>query len=339
MKHHKQKEKEKAGTKGWQVEPSDQGKRLVLFLHERVTQVTSARQMKRLLEQNRCQVNGHIERFASRLLQVGDRVTFTIETDAQAEGSQSPRSAPPGAQGTVSGDSQVAHRAPWKVIHQDQDLIVANKPPGIAIDTEEGKAVLLKEFGNIFLVHRLDKETSGLLLLARTKEMGKSLEALFRTQDIEKGYLALVDGLIHEPSGEIRNHIGKVRAYEGQALRGAVSPEHGRLAHTLWRVLACGQGATLVACEPKTGRTHQIRVHMKSMGHPILGDYQYARSFHCALRPARCLLHAAELTFTHPTTGERKRYRAKLPDDFLKALHTLRVPFARKAQLRERQKS
>lgn len=353
MKHKATQEKKKQ----WQVEPSDQGKRLVLFLHERMGESYSARHIKRLLEQNRCQVNGNVERFASRSLRAGDKIIFLVDDlprTAQAQ-AQAPASALPSA--PVSGEDVVGEDLgesvvepakitrkvkkavetkailSWPVVHQDKDLLVVHKPSGIAVDTDEGKAALLKAFGEVFLVHRLDKETSGLLLLARTKEMGKSLEALFRTHEIEKGYLALVDGLIHEEVGEVRNHIGKVHSYEGQSLRGAVSPEQGRLAHTLWRVLGRGQGATLVACEPRTGRTHQIRVHMKSIGHPILGDYQYARSFHCPLRPTRCLLHAAELTFTHPTTGERKRYRAKMPDDFLHALSEVKIPFARKAQL------
>lgn len=300
--------------KNWHIESRDQGKRLVLFLHEQLKPDYSARHIKRLLEQNACQINGNVERFASKALKAGDKVVMTLP--ATHELSQTEEKS-----GT------------WQIVHQDQDLLVVHKPSGIAIDTDEGKARLLKEFGEVFLVHRLDKDTSGLLLLARKKEMAKALEALFRTHDIEKGYLALVDGLVHEDSGEIRNHIGKVHTYQGQSLRGAVSPEQGRLAHTLWRVLGRGQGATLVTCQPKTGRTHQIRVHMKGMGHPILGDYQYARSFHCALRPTRCMLHAAELTFTHPVTGLRKRYRAQLPADFLKALHTLKIPFARKAQL------
>lgn len=295
----------------WQVESKDQGKRLVLFLYQHLAPTYSARHIKRLLEQNACQINGHVERFASRPLSLGDTVVLTLPASTESEEAQEP----------------------WPIIHQDQDLLIVHKPPGSAIDTEEGKARLFKEFGEVFLVHRLDKDTSGLLLLARKKEIAKELEALFRTQTIEKGYLAIVDGLIGEDSGEIRNHIGKVHTYQGQSLRGAVSPEKGRLAHTLWRTLGRGQGATLVACQPQTGRTHQIRVHMKGMGHPILGDYQYARRFHCALRPTRCMLHASELTFTHPTTGQRKRYRAQLPADFLNALHALKIPFARKAQL------
>lgn len=309
-------QRKNASRKQWQVEPADQGKRLVLFLHEKLdTKKLSARQIKRLLEQNACQINGHVERFASHSVKLGDHVTFTLPQESLSAAPDLPQALSPS----------------WQIIHQDKDLLIVQKPSGIAIDTTDGKAALQKEFGQVFLVHRLDKDTSGLLLLARSKETAKAIEALFRAHDIKKGYLALVDGCVFEDSGEIRNHIGKVHSYQGQSLRGAVSPEKGRLAHTLWRVLGRGQGASLVACEPKTGRTHQIRVHMKGIGHPILGDYQYARSFHCPLRPARCLLHASELTFTHPTTQERKTYKSKLPDDFLQALHALKVPFARKA--------
>lgn len=323
------KEKTDTPKREWQVQAADQGKRLVLFLQEHITPVQSARNIKRLLEQNYCQINGNVERFASRPVKTGDRVLFTFQGELS-------RPSKDASQDAAAEDRMVAAPVAWQTIYKDNDLIVAQKPAGIAVDNEEGTAALLKEFGEVFLVHRLDKETSGLLLLARNKEILKELEAMFRTHDIEKGYLALVDGLIQEESGEVRNHIGKVHAYEGQSLRGSVSPEQGRLAHTLWRVLGHGKGATLVACQPMTGRTHQIRVHMKGIGHPILGDYQYARSFHSDLRPARCLLHAAELTFTHPRTGERKRYRAHLPADFIHALTDLKVPFARKAQLQLR---
>lgn len=328
----KRQRKEKNSPKReWQVEAADQGKRLVLFLQEHITPVQSARNIKRLLEQNYCQVNGNVERFASRPVKIGDHILFTFQGELS-------RPAKDDALAVQTDKRMIAAPVAWETIYKDSDLIVAQKPSGIAVDNEEGTAALLKEFGEVFLVHRLDKETSGLLLLARNKETLKQLEAMFRTHDIEKGYLALVDGLIQEESGEVRNHIGKVHAYEGQSLRGSVSPEQGRLAHTLWRVLGRGKGSTLVACQPMTGRTHQIRVHMKGMGHPILGDYQYARSFHCNLRPPRCLLHASELTFTHPRTGERKRYRAHLPVDFIHALTDLKIPFARKLQLGLREK-
>ena len=120
-----------------------------------------------------------------------------------------------------------------------------------------------------------------------------------------------------EPAkGKVENYLGKKQAYAGQTIWGAVSPSRGLYACTEWERLKKGDISSLVACHPTTGRTHQIRVHMAEMGHPILGDYQYGKRFLCPYRPPRILLHAEEFSFYHPSTGKSLCLTAPLPDDF-----------------------
>lgn len=287
----------------WIVTPAEAGSRLVNFIRDKLAGAFPARQIKRELENNRCEVNGAVERFASRELRDGDRIHFQ---DGKA------RSAP-------------VVEARWETIFADDDIIICNKPSGTVVDSPETHQGLCEEFGPVILVHRLDRDTTGAFLLARNADAAKALEAQFRKHEVEKVYLALVDGLVAESAGEVKNSLGKVHTYDGQAIWGEVPRGQGPLAHTIWRLISRGQRASLVACQPKTGRTHQLRAHLKGMGHPIVGDFQYARRFSCHYKPARCLLHASEITFNHPRTGHKRRVRVPLPADFEAALHAVKI--------------
>ena len=202
-----------------------------------------------------------------------------------------------------------------KILYQDQELLILDKPAEIASESPQ-----LAEMGG-FLVHRLDKGTSGVLIFAKTKVMRDQMFALFRRHQVEKSYLALVDGVPRQSSGSIENQLGKLHEYQGQTLWGVV--EKGLYACTEWHLERSGTEAALLRCYPKTGRTHQIRVHLNGIGHPILGDHQYGRRFKCHYRPARVLLHAQSVSFPHPTSGQQLTIEAPLPTDFQEAINQL----------------
>lgn len=291
----------------WTATRAQAGAKLVNFIRDQLAGTCSARQIKRELEHNRCEVNGAIERFASYEICEGDRIHFR----------DSPSQAPVISQGH------------WETLYADEDIVICNKPAGTVVDSPETERALHQAYGPVILVHRLDRDTTGAFLLARHAAAAKALEAQFRKRQVEKVYLALVDGLVVQSQGEIQNSLGKVHSYDGQAIWGEVPRGQGPLAHTSWRVIGRGQRATLVSCQPKTGRTHQLRAHLKGLGHPILGDFQYARRFACEYQPDRCLLHASEIIFHHPRTGTKRRVRVPLPTDFTTAISLTRCGSSR----------
>lgn len=182
---------------------------------------------------------------------------------------------------------------------------------------------------NLGVVHRLDKETTGLLVFARTFVAKKLLSAQFRAHSITREYLALVHG--SPRGGTMRSHLVDDR---GDGLRGSIERTPRRvprpdaqLAVTHVAVVERLEGATLVRCTLETGRTHQIRVHLAEAGAPLLGERVYVRGYRGAVVPApRVMLHAARLGFDHPTSGERVELESELPADFLAVLDQLRRP-------------
>jgi RluA family pseudouridine synthase len=182
---------------------------------------------------------------------------------------------------------------------------------------------LLEPHGSYYLTHRLDKETSGVLLLAKTSQAETLITDAFRKRTIRKEYLALVDGFPKESEGIIENYLGKRGSFHGQTLYGKVAKEKGRLARTKWVLSKAAKQAALLTCFPETGRTHQIRVHLSGLGHPVLGDYQYGKQFRSGIRPPRMLLHAARICFEHPVTKRQMDISAPLPLDFSKVMKTL----------------
>ena len=222
-----------------------------------------------------------------------------------------------------------AEDIPLEILYEDEDLAVIIKPRGMVVHPAPGhpdgtlvNALLgaLDSLGGIGgetrpgIVHRLDKDTSGLMLVAKNDETQEALSNALRDRTVEKHYRALVEGKMKEPSGRVDAPIGRSRKDRKKM---AVDPE-GREAATLWRTLAEGRGCTLLDVRILTGRTHQIRVHMKHIGHPVCGDPVYG-----AAKGAKvpCLmLHAFSLSFIHPVTGKKMTFQAPLPEDFLKGL-------------------
>ncbi|MFP3867569.1 MAG: RluA family pseudouridine synthase [Desulfobacteraceae bacterium] len=229
---------------------------------------------------------------------------------------------------------------PLAVIFEDQDLIVINKPPGLVVHPGAGhqtgtlvQALLhhcphLAGVGDVQrpgLVHRLDKETSGILVAAKTDLAHQSLVSQFKQRRVAKSYLALVWGHLSAARGEIVQSIGR-HPQERQKM--SVHPRRGRQAHTSWRRRRQYPGPlALLELQLHTGRTHQIRVHLAAIGHPVLGDRTYgggARRLATLppmlqnLKPlvVRQLLHAWKLTLNHPRTGNSLSLEAELPTDF-----------------------
>lgn len=284
---------------GWQVLPEESGLKLLAFIKNKLDPQTTARQIKRAIEAGHCQCNGKVERFASKQVGRGDRIEFD-----------------PLVEGLPKADISSADR----FLYVDDYLIAYNKPAGFSSEDTQLLAAIKKQFPKAILLHRLDRDTTGVLLFARDEKSAEAILALFKQRQMHKTYFALVDGVPKSPSGTIENYLGKLHTYQGQNLWGVVSREKGQLALTDWRVEKAGKEASLLVCNPKTGRTHQIRVHLNDLGHPILGDYQYGRSFHCRFRPERLMLHAAEIAFVHPITGKPIAIAAPLPDDFKAAV-------------------
>lgn len=277
----------------WVVAPSEGGQKLVHFIKQKLGSTYSSRQIKSGIESNLCRVNHRLEHFASVAVAAGDHVSFEIEI--------------------LGRQSKTAFTfAKSDIVYENHELLIYNKPSGYASDSVE----IQKSFPEWDLLHRLDRETSGLLMFTKGAEFRKSMVNAFKMHAIEKVYLAIVDGIPRQSSGIIENYLGKLHEYEGQTIWGSVPARKGLLAITHWELQQKGKEASLLRCYPKTGRTHQIRVHLSEMGHPILGDKQYGRSIHSSYPATRCLLHAYELSFIHPTSQQKMRFQARLPEDF-----------------------
>jgi 23S rRNA pseudouridine1911/1915/1917 synthase len=246
-----------------------------------------------------------------------------------------------------------AESIPLDILFEDADIIAVNKPAGMTVHAGAGNATgtmvnallgrgqSLSQSGDALrpgIVHRLDKETSGVILVAKTDAAHARLGEAFRQRNVNKTYIALVQGSFETTSGRIelaigRDPIKRVRmAAEQKIWRGsqfASKIANSREARTDWRTLLAIDATTLLEVQLHTGRTHQIRVHFSALKHPVVGDTLYGaaaqlRVGDTALLPlGRNFLHAAKIVFSHPRTGERMELRAPLPVELRKFLHTL----------------
>ena len=241
---------------------------------------------------------------------------------------------------------------PIVICHEDDDIIVVDKPPGMVVHPAPGSTSgtlvnallgrdvrLSGEGGSLRpgIVHRLDKDTSGLIVIAKSDEAHRRLSGMLAEREVKKVYLALVWGRFDEPQGEIEEPIGRSL---NDRKRMAVVPA-GRPALTRWRVREQLGFATLLEVRPHTGRTHQIRVHLAHLRRPVVGDRDYggvrgafgdvppherALAKRLNARAARQALHARELSFEHPMTGKRVRFVSPIPEDIGALLSLLRHP-------------
>jgi len=214
------------------------------------------------------------------------------------------------------------------IIYEDKEIVVVNKPSGMIVHAD-GKhdypaldTWLKEKYGEIFLVHRTDRETSGVLVVARTESAHAFLKQQFQDREVQKVYRAFVYGPLKDERGLIDKPIGTSR---GKGPRSARTP-HGELreAQTAYHVLAKNKDASYVEVFPKTGRTHQIRVHFSAIQHPVVSDVLYAPTRPALLGFTRLALHAYSLAFKHPA-GQKVTYEAPLPPDFVEAEARLRA--------------
>ncbi len=218
----------------------------------------------------------------------------------------------------------------YTVLFLDDHLIVVNKPAGLSVlpdgwqpDAPYLLRLLESEFGRLWIVHRLDKSTSGVMLVARSAETHRSLSLQFERHQVLKTYHAL---LIGNPPWVKHTARYPLRINVGHKHRTVLDPKNGKPAVTHFRVLKRFGQFCLAEAIPETGRTHQIRVHAAALGHPLLGDSLYGPTLPIALSlpVSRPLLHSRTLTFTHPIRRESLTLRADYPDDFAAILNRAR---------------
>ena len=225
---------------------------------------------------------------------------------------------------------------PLDIVYEDKDLLVINKPKGLVVHPAAGhwsgtlvNALLYHCRDSLSgingelrpgIVHRIDKDTSGLLIVAKNDFAHQALAAQLQDHTLARTYVCLVVGGVREDSGVIDAPIGR---HPTDRKKMAVTEKNSRHAVTHWRVLERFPGYTLLECKLETGRTHQIRVHMAYRNHPIVGDTVYGRPKPELGQDSQCL-HARALTFRHPRTGETMTLTCPLPDYFTRLLEALR---------------
>lgn len=291
----------------------DAGKRLDLFVSEKIPKLSRSRVQKLILQENII-VNGE-KKSKSYVVKRGDYIEVLI---------------PPASKLKVKPEDIKIN-----IIHEDDDLIVLSKPAGMVVHPSQGhpsktivNALLfhtkfLSDIGGVLrpgIVHRLDKLTSGLMIVAKNDRAHRNLAKQFKEKSVKKIYLALVNGRIKEDEGEINAPIGRSRSNRKKmsVITG------GKEAITKFKVLKRYKNFTLVEVRPITGRTHQIRVHLSYIGNPVVGDTQYRRRrIYKDLKLERQFLHATKLEFNHPKDGKRISFKDDLPEDLKNVLKFL----------------
>jgi 23S rRNA pseudouridine1911/1915/1917 synthase len=280
------------------------GRRLDQFLVSRIPELSRSR-IQALIKNHEVRLNGNIPK-AGEIVKNADRVTLTIPV---------PKSAIPAR----------AEEMPLEILYEDDDLLVLNKAAGIVVHPGAGEATrtlvngLLHHCGSLSviggeerpgIVHRLDKETSGCLVVAKNDAAHQALSAQFASREVTKIYLAVVTGRPIPASGVIEAPIGRHRFHRKKMA--VVQEPKGKPSVTAYRTLHSEKGISLVECRPATGRTHQIRVHLKHIGHSVVGDPLYGSRGDFQ----RHMLHAWKLSFQHPRRKILLQFEAPVPVEF-----------------------
>ena len=217
------------------------------------------------------------------------------------------------------------------IVHQDDALAVIDKPAGLVVHgaPSHSGTTLVDELGDLLgggedptrpgIVHRLDKDTSGLMVVARNDEAMRALQAQIQAREVKRVYLALADGRLASRTGTIDAPIGRASR---QRTRMAVSGAASREARTHFEVIELLRRETYLEARLETGRTHQIRAHFAAIGHPLLGDDTYGGPRRHGIK--RQFLHAHRLEFTHPVSGEPLKFESDLPEDLAEVLAAAR---------------
>lgn len=285
--------------------------RLDVFLAEKTGKTRSA--IKKLCEEGNVKVNGNLPKKAGDALKVGSTVEVLIPDAVRL--------------------ATEAEDIPIDIVYQDRDIAVINKPQGLTVHTGNGvhgstlvNALLyhldsLSGINGVLrpgIVHRIDKDTSGLLVVAKNDGSHLSLSEQIKEKTCARIYVALLEGVLKSDKGTVDTFIG--RSQKNRTMM-AVTRE-GRRAVTHYEVIKRYGNYTLCRFKLETGRTHQIRVHSKHLGHPIVGDPVYNTKVDKFGLKGQ-LLHAERLELTHPTTGERMSFEAPMPDYFVNVLESL----------------
>ena len=300
----------------WHIQPEQAGQRLDRYLVTMLVDIsrTGAQQ---LIAEEAVLVNGKPSK-PGYLLRAQDKV-------------QALRTAP-----TAPANEVKPHALPLDIVYEDADLLVVNKPAGLVVHPAPGHYedtlvnALVAHYPELKgteeaqedmrsgIVHRLDRDTSGLLIVARNIRAQAALIDQMKRHEIEKRYLALVEGIVSLDQGSIDAPIGRDPRHRQQM---AITAVGSREARTHFRVLERFARHTLLLLQLETGRTHQIRVHLKAIGHPVVGDPVYGSGHtHKPLALQRQFLHAYQLRFTHPATGKTLEFEAPLPADLQSVL-------------------
>lgn len=289
---------------------AEKSERLDVYLSEKLDKTRSA--VKKLVEDKNVTVNGKVEK-AGKTLKEGDEITVILPDPVKLD--------------------LEAENIPLDIIYQDEDIAIINKPQGMTVHAGNGvhgstlvNALLyhldsLSGINGVIrpgIVHRIDKDTSGLLVVAKNDAAHVSLSEQIKNKTCRRIYLALVEGVVKENDGVIDTFIG--RSDKNRTMMAV--KQDGRRAVTHYKVIRRYKDYTLMEFSLETGRTHQIRVHTKYLGHPVVGDPVYGYKTQ-KFKLNGQLLHAFRLELTHPRSGERMTFEAPLPDYFQAVLAKL----------------
>lgn len=298
----------------YRIEEQDDKKRLDVFFAERADMTRS--RAEKLIRSGHARVDGKMAEKPGMTLKAGQEVELTVPE--------------------VRPAAIEAQELPLEIVYQDDDLAVVYKPSGMVVHPAAGNPdgtmvnALLSKLDNLSgiggemrpgIVHRIDKDTSGLLLVAKNDRSHLLLSEQIKAHTVERAYRAILIGHMKDTEGDISGPIGR---HPTDRKKMAIVAG-GREAHTHWTVLEELRGATLIEARLTTGRTHQIRVHMASLGHPVLGDPIYGPKKSPYPVEGGQLLHAFRIGFDHPTTEEHMRFEAPPEERFMSWLAKLRV--------------
>lgn len=292
----------------YEVKEEEQGKRLDLFLKKRLPEATRS-YLEKLIYDGYVQVNCKVQRKNGKKLKSKEVIQISIPEEEQI--------------------NIEAENIPLEIVYEDEYLLVVNKPANMVIHPALGNytgtlvnALLYycrENLSNINgsirpgIVHRLDKDTTGLIVVAKNNQVHSKLSLMFQEREIQKIYYALVKGRFAEENKEGRIETQIARDLKDRK-KMAVVWGRGKKAISNYKVLAEGKAHSFVEIKIETGRTHQIRVHMRYLNHPILGDSLYGQAED---EVKRQMLHAYSLEFIHPVTGIKMEFKGEIPEDFI----------------------
>ena len=292
---------------------SGENQRLDIYLSERITELSRSL-LQKAIEEKKVKVNGVIRKSSYKLSE-GERIEIEYEIPK-------PKKVEP-------------EDIPLNVIFSDKHLLLINKPSGMIVHPGAGVYIgtlvncLLHHYPEVKsvgpeerpgIVHRLDKETSGIMVVARDLSVYQELQLQFKKREVEKIYIGLVWGKMPQKEGKIDWPIGRHHKY-GERI--SIKTKKPREAETSYLVVEEFRDYSLLDIRPLTGRTHQIRVHLAASGHPIVGDLRYGRR-RSKIKFTRLFLHAYCLSFFHPVTKERMEFKAPLPEELDEILRKVR---------------